>query len=371
MSADGNADPALQTAAGKPGGRARLSATIRSNRRRFLIMGAVPVLLLLVGGYLWFSGGRYVSTDNAYVQQNRVTVNPDVAGRILEVSVHENQHVAAGDLLFRLDPETYKVALAGADAALASARIQVEQLRAAYQQAVAANQAARDNVDFKQKAFDRQQGLLDKGVTSQSSYDTAQIDLRTAQQTLTSSEQSVAAARAALGGNPDIATDRHPGVLAAEAHRDQAALDLKSTEVRSPDTGVVSQSDRMQVGEFVSTAVPVLTLVKTGDSWIEANFKETDLTHMKVGEPATVKFDAYPGHRFNAVVDSIGAGTGAEFSVLPAQNATGNWIKVVQRVPIRIRITDASADLPLRTGLSASVTVDTKSGPGTAAAAEK
>ncbi len=369
MSADGGSPNNPQQPGGTPpAGVAPVLPAAKprtSNRRRILIMASVPVLLLLVGGYFWLSSGRYVSTDNAYVQQNRVTINADVSGRIVEIDARENQHVLSGDMLFRIDPEPYRIALAGAEAALSSARIQVEQMRASYEQAIAENKAAQENAEYQQKAFDRQQGLLAKGVSSQASFDTAQNDLRAAQQTLTQSVQHVAAARAALGGDPTIQTEKHPAVLAALARRDQAALDLKNTEVRAPADGVVAQADRMQVGQYVTPAIGVMSLVESGSSWVEANFKETDLTSMRAGQAATISLDAYPGHDLQAVVDSVGAGTGSEFSLLPAQNATGNWVKVVQRVPVRLRFTDPPADLAMRTGLSASVSVDIQSEPAT------
>jgi membrane fusion protein (multidrug efflux system) len=341
----------------------------RRSRRRFLIMALVPALLLALGGYFWLTSGRYASTDNAYVQQDRVTITADVSGRIVEVDARENDHVATGDVLFRIDAEPYRIVLAGADAALASARLQVEQLRAAYEQAIAEENAAQDDVAFRQKSFDRQQGLLDKGVASQANFDTAENDLHTAQQALSQATQRREAALAALGGDPSIPTDKHPTVLAAIAERDKAQLDLANTDVKAPSDGVVAQSDRLQVGQYVTAATPVLALVGTGHSWIEANFKETDLTHMKTGEPATITIDAYPGRTLTGTVDSIGAGTGAEFSLLPPQNATGNWVKVVQRVPVRISFSEP-VDLPLRSGLSANVSVDLMNGPGTAAAAE-
>ncbi len=329
-------------------------------QRRYLVMASVPLLLLLAGLYLWATGGRYASTDNAYVQQDKVTITADVDGRIVETTVHENEPVSANQILFRINPEPYRIALAQADADLAAARLEVEQLRAAYQQAEAEAKWDTDNLDFMTKAFDRQQDLLKKGVASQASYDQAENDVHSAERALVQAKQRVEAARAALGGDPAIETDRHPAVLAALAKHDQAALDLKNTEVRAPHDGVIAQAERLQVGQYVTAATPILSLVETGESWVEANFKETDLTRMRVGETATISLDTYPGRSFAGEVASFGAGTGAEFSVLPAQNATGNWVKVVQRVPVRIRFTD-EVDVPLRSGLSASVAVDLES----------
>ena len=372
MSADGGKpdfDPNTKAAKPEAAAPAPPAAAPRGRRRRYLIMAVVPVLIAIVGGYFWLTGGRYMSTDNAYVQLDKVTISPLVSGQIVKASVRENDHVKAGEVLFVIDPQPYRIALDAANAALASARLQVGELRAAYQQAMSAEQAASDDVAFKQKIFDRQQGLLAKGVASQAAYDQAENDLHSAQQTLAQAKQHTESAISALGGDPTIKTDDHPLVLAALAKRDQAALDLANTTVTAPAAGIVAQADRLVVGQQTSPQTAVMSLVETDASWIEANFKETDLTNMRAGQTATVTLDAYPGKTFDCKVGSIGAGTGAEFSLLPAQNATGNWVKVVQRVPVRI--TCATTDgVPLRTGLSASVSVDTKSGAGTAAAAD-
>jgi membrane fusion protein, multidrug efflux system len=296
-------------------------------------------------------------------------VTGDTAGRIVSVNVKQNQYVKKGDLLLQLDAEPYKIALAQADAAVASARLQVEQLRTAYQQALSQQKSSSDDLDFTQKTFDREKDLLSKGVSSQASYEQAENNLHTAQQTLAKANQAVLAALAGLGGDPTIETDKHPAVLAAQAARDQAALNLKYTTVYAPVDGVVEQTSGAQVGGYVTTpsAFPtsLLSIVETDDSWIEANFKETDLTRMVPGQKATVTIDAYPGHTFNAVVESIGAGTGSLFSLLPAQNATGNWVKVVQRVPVRIKIVDKlGEDTIPRAGMSADVSVDLRAKPG-------
>jgi membrane fusion protein (multidrug efflux system) len=342
----------------------------RSNRRRIILMAAVPVVLVLIGGYFWLTGGKTASTDNAYIQQDRVTVTAQVSGKIVDAPVHENDAVKGGDILFKIDDAPYKIALASAEAGLASARLQVEELRAAENAALAAVKAASDDVDFNQKNFDRVQGLLAKGVSSQAQYDQAEQSLHNAQQALAQAKEHEVSSLSALGGDASIKTDDHPLVLAALARRDQAALDLQNTTVTAPADGVVAQSDRLVLGQLISPSVSVMSLVETGTSYIEANFKETDLTRMVAGQKAKVSIDAYPGHEFEATVASIGAGTGSEFALLPAQNATGNWVKVVQRVPVRIAFTENVASLPaLRTGLSASVTVDLTSSPTQTAAA--
>jgi membrane fusion protein (multidrug efflux system) len=383
MSADGSqstvvelkreADPKAAPAGAAPG--AAPAPRPSNRRRRLLIMASVPILLAIVGGYFWLTGGRYASTDNAYVGQDRVSITADVPGRIVEVAVKTNQAVKQGDLLLRIDPEPYRIALAQADAALATARLSVDQLRATYQQAVAEETQAKSDVDYNQKAFDRQQDLLKKGVASQATYDQAENALRSAQQSLTQAKEKALAAIAGLGGDPNIETDKHPTVLAAIAKRDQAALDLANTEVHAPADGIVSQTTRLQVGSYVSSAqampTDLLSLVETDDTWIEANFKETDLTNMTVGQEAKVWVDAYPKCTFTGKVASIGAGTGSSFSILPAQNATGNWVKVVQRVPVRVKL-DSTDCAPLRMGMSADVEVDMKSaGPMAAAAATR
>ncbi len=335
----------------------------RSWRRRLLskrtAMFAVPVLLIVVGGYFWLLAGRYASTDNAYVEQDMVSIVAEVAGRITDVAVSENEHVKAGDMLFRIDPQAYQIAYEQAQAAVASARLQVEQMRSTYRHAEAELSQAHDDLDYKQKVFDRYQKLAASGTSSAAQFDEAQNDLRAAKQTVAMDEQAMEGAKAALTGTPDIPTDQHPLVLQAIALRDKAALDLKHAEVRAPAAGIVSQTDRLKEGQYVGVGTSVVALMESSRSWIEANFKETDLTHMAPGQKVTVSIDAYPNLALSGRVASIGAGTGSEFSLLPPQNATGNWVKVVQRVPVRIEFDQATSDLPLRAGLSASVSVDT------------
>lgn len=331
----------------------------RRPSNRFVWMFALPVLLAVGGGYVWVTGGRYQETENANLRQARVSIAADAAGRIVKVDVNDNQSVKKGDELFTIDPAPYRIALAQAEAAVAGARLNVEQLRAAYNQAMSQERVASSEVDYLQSQFERATDLSTKGISAKSSLDQARNDLDKARQEQSASEQGIVSAKAALGGNPDIETDQHPTVLAALAARDKAAYDLAQTTVRAPADGVVYQASSFKIGQFVGTGTPLFALVETGDTWIDANFKETQLTHMKPGQKAEVVLDTYPGRTFEATVEAIGAGTGAEFSLLPAQNATGNWVKVTQRIPVRIKLTDDDAKLALRTGMSATVSVDT------------
>ncbi|MBZ9920280.1 MULTISPECIES: HlyD family secretion protein [unclassified Mesorhizobium] len=326
---------------------------------RFLLMFALPAALVIGGGYVWVTGGRYQETENANLQQAKVSIASDTAGRIVQVAISDNQRVKQGDLLFAIDPEPYRIALAQADAAVAAARLNVEQLRAAYSQAMAQEKSASSEVAYAQSQYDRAADLAQKGINAKSSLDEARNDLDKAKQQLAVAEQGIVSAKAALGGNPDIETDKHPTVMSALAARDKAAYDLAQTTVKAPADGVVYQAASFKVGQYVGSGTPLFSLVETGDTWIDANFKETQLTNMKPGQKAEIVVDTYPGRTFEATVKAIGAGTGADFSLLPAQNATGNWVKVTQRIPVRLELSDPDAKMMLRTGMSAAVTVDT------------
>lgn len=322
-------------------------------------MFALPVALIAGGSYVWVTGGRYQETENANLQQAKVSIAADTAGRIVQVDIFDNQSVKQGDVLFAIDSEPYRIALAQADAAVAAARLNVEQLRAAYSQAVAQEKSDASQVDYAQSQYDRAADLARKGINAKSSLDEARNELDKAKQQLAAAEQGILSARAALGGNPDIETDKHPTVMAALAARDKAAYDLGQTTVKAPAAGIISQAASFKVGQYVGSGTPLFSLVETGDTWIDANFKETQLTNMRPGQKAEIVVDTYPGKTFEATVKAIGAGTGAEFSLLPAQNATGNWVKVTQRIPVRLQLADADAKMELRTGMSATVTVDT------------
>lgn len=347
--ADPRLDPADAIKIAPPAPRKR-------NWLRPILMFGVPLLLIAGVGSWWALSGGSVSTDNAYVQQDKVSVASDVAGRIVEVAVKENQPVKAGELLFRIDPEPYRIALEQANAAIANAQVQVGTLQASYAGTGADIQAARDRIASAQEDYDRQKALMDRGFTTRARYEQAQHSVEQAKASYQSAVASAAEARSKLADGAAV-PGVNPAIAAARAQRDKAALDLSRTARYAPVDGIVSQADRLQVGQMMMSGLPAVTVVRSGGSWIEANFKETDLNKMRVGQPAEVSFDAYPKLRLKGHVASIGAGTGSEFSVLPAQNANGNWVKVTQRVPVRIAI-DEKSPRELIAGLSADVTVD-------------
>lgn len=337
-----------------------LAPRSRRERLRLPLMLGGPLLVLLVAGYFYLFGGRYQDTDDAYVRAGQVGISSNVAGRVTELLVHDNQLVHRGDVLFRLDARPFEIAVAQAQAQLGKQQLQVESLRAIYRQRQADLAAARETLVYRQTEYERQQRLLAKGIASQSQSDAATHARESAQQAYSGAQQQIASALAALGGDPDIAAEKHPLVLEAQAQLDHAQLNLSYATVAAPSDGVVAKVEQLQVGNFIAAAQPVFVLMSRDNVWVEANFKEVQLAHMHPGQAATVTIDAIPGRKFIAKVASVSPGTGSEFSALPAENATGNWVKVVQRIPVRLELEGLDAAAALQSGLSAQVEVDTR-----------
>ncbi len=337
-----------------------MSAVNWRKRLRVPLMLGGPVLAGIIALVIYLQGGRFERTDDAYVQTASVAVSSNVSGRVQEVEVRDNQAVRKGDVLFRIDPAPFRIAVEEAEAQLAAARLQVESLKASYRQRQAELQSARETLAYQKKETERQQRLLASGISSQLQVDRAVHALDTARSELSAAEQQVGAVVANLGGDPNIAPDRHPTVQHAKAALDRAKLNLSYTVIAAPSDGVVTRVEQLQAGTYISASAPVFALVVAGDLWIEANFKEDQLTHMRPGQQATVQVDSFPGKEFAGTVVSVSPGTGSQFSLLPAENATGNWVKVVQRLPVRIELRDHDPEFPLQGGLSATVRVDTR-----------
>ena len=336
--------------------------SIPPGRMRTALFLGLPALLLLAGGAIYFLSGRYVSTDNAYVKADMVTVSPEVAGKIAQVFVHENQQVAKGDPLFRIDPENYRIALQEADSQLKQAAATVKGQQARYRMTLEQIDLSRSSAEYYQREFDRQSKLARHDYASQQKLDEARHNLDTAQHLAKVLAASMGQIVASLDDAPEAPVEEHSAYRSARAARDNAALNLKRTTVRAPFAGILGR--KPQVGDAVAQGAPVVSLISTSDVWVEANFKETQLTDVRPGQDAVVTIDTYPGREWHGHVASIAQGTGSEFSVLPAQNATGNWVKVVQRIPVRIEIEHEKNDPPIRAGMSCEVEIDTASGNG-------
>jgi membrane fusion protein, multidrug efflux system len=332
--------------------------SIRERLRRPLML-ALPIMLAVFGGAYYFAEEPYVSTDDAFVRAAKITVNSRVAGQVVEIAVRDNQRVRQGQVLFRIDPEPYQIAVDQAEARLASARLQIEGLKATYRQQQAELQSAKDTAAFDEREYNRKKALVANDFTPRAVYDQTETTLKVARQHVASVEQQIANTVVALDGNPDIEIDRHPTVRAAKAVLDRAKLDLSYATVTAPDDGTVARVDDLQVGDFVNPGAAVFSLMSSHRIWIEANFRETGLTHMRPGQKAMIDVDAYPDHGFKAHIVSMSPGTGSEFAVLPPENATGNWVKVVQRLPVRLELDEVDPNRPLFSGISVTARVHT------------
>ena len=315
--------------------------------------------MAIAAGYYWLTGGRYVSIDNAYTNADKVALSTDVSGEVMDIPVHEGQAVQKGDVLFRLNPRQMQIAVESARADLAQTRLTLESMKRDYHRMERDTAAKAAQVQADQATYDRYNQLVGRGDLARSSYDDARYKLASDQQGAASSTMAASVQLAKLNGNPDVDVTTLPAYQQGQARLDEAQRQLDDTVVRAPFDGVVTQVPLLQPGMFLPAGTSAFGLISTDHVWVDANPKETELTWVKQGDPVALSIDTYPGRTWTGVVESISAGSGSQFSILPAQNASGNWGKVVQRIPLRIAVQTRPGDPPLRAGMSVVADIDT------------
>lgn len=354
------ANPPASTQADAPAAQKRgLAAGFRRYRRPLLLI-VLPAIALIAGIAFYLSGGRYVTTDDAYVGAQKVLITPDISGKIDKVTVREGQQVNKGDLLFEIDPVPFRLAVEQAKAKLHEATVTYNDLKANLKLYARSSQLSEQSIDLKQRDVERKSALVKSNSGSQLDLEKSVAGLVQAQSLNQLLQQRITGAKTQLLGNPDLPLEQFPAYMQAKAALDEAQRNLDHTELRAPINGIATQVDNIQLGRFVTAGTPVFSVIDTSAPWVDANPKESDFTYVAVGQPVTLDVDAFPDHQFKGTVGSLSPGTGATFAILPPQNATGNFVKIVQRVPVRIYFDKNDADVQrLKAGMSTYVTIDT------------
>lgn len=337
----------------------RNSSRPGKQRIRWALFALLPIAAG-AGTYWYATGGRFMSTDDAYVDADKVGISTDISGIVRDVDVHDNEQVSAGQVLYRLDPLQFEIALGNAQANLAETALSIDAMKQDYTRMISDVTAERAQVDLDQINFNRQKALLPSGSASQATFDTARYTLLNNKSKLESLQQQAATQLARLGGDAAIETKQHPRYLQARAKVDEAQRELDHTVVRAPFAGTVTNVPAIAPGKYLAASVTAFFLVATDHAWVEANPKETEMTYVRPGQPVTVSVDTYPDIIWHGTVESISPAGAQEFQLLPAQNTSGNWVKVVQRIPLRVRLETSGTGMPpLRTGMSVEIDVDT------------
>jgi membrane fusion protein, multidrug efflux system len=342
----------ISTPAKAPPGRHR-------HRLRWALFALLP-FALIAGGYLYVAGGAVMSTDDAYVEADKVGISTDVPGMVKEVDVAENQSVAAGQVLYRLDPRQFQIALDNAKANLAQTQLTVESMKQDYRRMLRDIETQQAQVELDQTTFDRYAMLVKSDAVTKANYDQTRFTLQADKSKVASLKQQADVQLAKLGGNPDIPVTEHPQYLQAKSQVDEAQRQLDDTVVKAPFAGIVTDVPSIAPGKYLQASTTAFYLVATDHVWINSNPKETELTYVRPGQPVAVTVDTYPDRQWHGTVESISPAAAQEFQLLPAQNTSGNWVKVVQRIPMRVRVdTSDRSQPPLRAGMSVEVDVDT------------
>jgi membrane fusion protein, multidrug efflux system len=339
--------------------RSSASLRLRTPSLRLTLMVIVPALVAAVGLFLYLAGGRYVSTDNAYVGAQKVLITPEVSGKVMRIAVVEGQQLAPGDELFSIDPAPYRFAAEEAEAKLARVRSDFDNLKSTHQSLGKQIELARQSVAANQAEFDRKTSLLNNRISTPADLDKSRMALAVSKGLLEQLQQQEATVRNQLRGDVDLPIEKYPQFIEAAVALQRAERDLANTVLRAPIAGIATQVTSIQMGRFLTAGMAVFSIIGTDNVWIDANPKETDLTYVRPGQPVDITVDAFPSRRWTGVVGAISPGTGAQFSILPPQNAAGNWIKIVQRVPVRIEFAPGQDLRRLRSGMSAVVDIDT------------